>query len=1442
MSKITPESTDDTMSNVHKLGQAITTCCTVDQHALRVKYSQLKAQKDKRKQSQLTQKLIEDIQKSSDKAMQRKKSLPKIPFSDDLPINQRREEIAELIQNNQVVVVAGETGSGKTTQIPKICLSLGLGNKGLIGHTQPRRIAARTVGKRIADELSTPFGDIVGYQVRFADQLSDNTRVKLMTDGVLLSEFQQDKFLNKYEVIIIDEAHERSLNIDFLLGLLKQLLKKRKDLKLIITSATIDLEKFSQHFDRAPIIEVSGRTYPVDVLYQSDNNDEPETQSLPDTIAATVSQIIEGEARGEFIANGDILVFCAGEREIRDATKAISDRSLPVEILPLYSRLGIAEQNKVFQSAQRRKVVLATNVAETSITVPGIAYVIDPGVARLSRYSFRSKVQRLQIEPISQASANQRKGRCGRVANGVCIRLYSEEDFNARPSFTDAELLRSNLAAVILQLLQLKVPDIDQFPFLDKPDNRLLNDGFKLLDELQAINKQRRLTNLGRTLSRLPLDPKYGRILLDANTLNCLSEMIVIVAALSIQDPREFPADKQQAAREKHRLLQHPTSDFYSYLHLWFAIEQQRKALTNKHFKDYCKKNFLSIMRIFEWRDMVRQLRQTVTRLDWDVPKFTEKQQQQYLSVSNNSKQEKKNAKADESKLTKTAINQAYENIHRALLSGLLGNIAVHEENNDYLATRGRKLMVFPSSVLAKKTKFKKQYNKPTKAQKKPLNAKWIMANELIETSRLFAHTAAEIQPDWIHKAGKHMLRYSYSSPNYHERAGVVKALRRASLYGLTLRDKTSVVYSEISPDECRQLFIQQALVEGGYERHPQYRKINTQSEKGQATSDFFTHNKALIEEIELLEAKTRKRNLLIADTEIYQLYDERIPEHVLSWVQFEQWRKTAEKEQKDILKFKQSQLTLNGTDLPTTSTSLKSEQSSAAKSENLRNTSDSTAFPESMSVNGRDLILSYHFNPSDPNDGVTLELPIALLEPFPEFIGDWLVPGLLREKCIALIKTLPKNIRKRYAPAANAVDRVLPNMQAENRPLHIVLGENLKRAFGDDIPNDAWQVEALDSYYQLNYHLVDSDKSRTSIQQSRNLSALKKSYSEYVTESLRIENAPERKRFEKDNIQQWDFGELLEKVEYQHQGMMVRAYPMLQIRSSTDEQSEKQKTVSTNKHENIVLRLHESPIHADYFTRQVLVELARTPLKQSLSYLQKELLKANAVSLQLLSLAPNKQAQQTLASHLINAAILHCCFSKDLPRNKVEFDECIAQGNKEWLKYALDMESALVASAKKAGDIHRMIAGLGHLTLEMDMIIEDIKNQLYDLFADGFLHYTPLHQLKQYPRYLKCMQLRLEHIGLASMQTPDYFEQHQQDVEKYVANKVKQVKASDELLNTAKEAAAFVCHSQPKLKEHLVMLQEWRVSIFAQQLKTQYSVSEKRVLKHWGEVVANSC
>jgi len=1099
----------------------------------------------------------------------------------------------------------------------------------------------------------------------------------------------------------------------------------------------------------------------------------------------------------------------------------LQDQRLPVDILPLYSRLGIAEQNKVFQKSNRRKVVLATNVAETSLTVPGIAYVIDPGLARISRYSYRSKVQRLAIEPISQASANQRKGRCGRVANGVCIRLYSEEDFNLRPEFTDAELLRSNLASVILQLLQLKVHDISEFPFLDKPDNRQLNDGFKLLDELEAIDKQQRLTANGRVLARLPLDPKYGRMLIAANAMNCLHEVLIIVAAMSIQDPREFPADKLQAAREKHRLLQHKKSDFYSFLSLWFVLEAKRKSLSNKLFKEYCKKNFINIVRLFEWRDMVRQLKQTVNQLqtakqsNWQTADFTKEQINTYLPLA----YKIANASDTENKVEA----KAYNSIHQALLSGLLGNIAVHDDNNEYQATRGRKLVIFPSSVLSKKPKRKTQKETKSSSKQPAKNAKWIMANELIETSRLFAHTAAEIDPHWVLKAGEHLLHFNYSSPNYHEKSGAVKALRRASLYGLTLRDKVSVIYSDIDPLECRQLFIQQALVEGGFEKHPQY--PTTQPLKKQ-DQHFFAHNKALIETIEHAEAKQRKRNLLISDPEIYQLYDELIPEEVVNWVQLEQWRKKAEQSNADLLKFKVEQLTINGE--PLIVPALDKAYSTGDSANNSVNASneasrDQTAFPESLEIDGKQLKLSYHFNPSDPNDGVTIELPIGLLEPFPDHIGDWLVPGLLREKCIALIKTLPKAIRKRYAPAAHAVDRVLPTMQPENRSLHSVLGERLKRTFGEPISDEAWNLDALDSYYKLNYDLVDSDESRTLIQQSRDLSALKQSYSEYVAESLKVENASERTQFEKQNITEWDFGELAESASYQHLGMTVKAYPMLRL--NKDETGEAR----------IDLLLHKSHEYATYFTRQACVELAKAPLKQTIRYLEKELFKKS--SLQLLPIAPNKSAQKALANDIINASILHNCFATDIPRNRTAFNTAIEKGKANIIEYAINYENALLDSVKRVADIRRSISNLGTLNLAMDEIVEDIKQQTYELFTLGFLNYTTHHQLKQYSRYLKCMQIRLEGIHSNRMALPDNTISHMAKVDKYINEQVKAISDIEETLNL-QERTQMLYMIRPEIFEHINTLAEWRVSLFAQQLRTQFPVSEKRINKHWAEVI----
>ncbi|MGH1427784.1 MAG: ATP-dependent RNA helicase HrpA [Arenicella sp.] len=1443
-------------SELHRLQQQISTCQSTRQFGLNQRLLGLHKNSEKENFAEELAALMSDIDASQQWVKARQESLPDIPFSDALPINQKREEIAALIRDNQVVVIAGETGSGKTTQIPKICLSLGLGAKGLIGHTQPRRIAARTVATRIAEELNTPLGDLVGYQVRFTEDTSDNTRVKLMTDGVLLAELQRDRYLKKYDVIIIDEAHERSLNIDFLLGLLKRLLKKRSDLKLIITSATIDLEKFSQHFDDAPIMEVSGRTYPVEVIYQPDvldDDNQDDDADLPLTICRTVERIIDSERRGDFMASGDILVFCTGERDIRDAAKALQDHQFNVDVLPLYARLSMQEQTRVFKPSKRRKVVLATNVAETSITVPGIAYVIDPGLARVSRYNFRSKVQGLPIERISQASANQRMGRCGRVANGVCVRLYSEEDFLQRPKFTEAELLRSNLASVILQMLQLGVQDIQHFPFIDKPDNRLLNDGFKLLEELQALqitrphqnnkgskNAQRRLSKIGKTLCHIPVDPKYARILLEANQRDCLHEVLIIIAALSSQDPREWPAEKRQAAQEKHGVLAHPRSDFLSYLNLWETINQQRKALSNKQFKEYCSKNFLSIVRIFEWRDMVGQLSKNVKQLKWKV------QSDQKISFLSNADDKRSKHKASKPKKSLAKQHDThYAVIHQSLLSGLLGNIAFYEpedtrtntkhrhvKQQEYTAARGRKLAIFPTSALAQKRATRnQQVDNKSNEQARNQAAKWIVANELMETSRLFALTCAHIEPLWINDAAKHLLRYSYANPEYHEKQGVVKAQRKASLYGLTLQDASSVIYSDIDPQVCRELFIRRALVEGAYTRFAQNKTSR------QKIAHFYQHNQRLIQHIESIENKTRRRNLLISDDDIFRLYDERIPSNIVNYVGFEQWRKTAELSEKNVLCFDTPQLTVNHLS-PLELDSLTQSQIS-----DNSNPLNNAQFPNALTIQGKTLPLSYHFNPGDIHDGVTISLPIELLAPFPEHIGSWLVPGLLREKCIALIKTLPKHYRKLFAPAANAIDRVLPQLrdqhqQAIDVALHIALGAALKQTTGHDIPSTAWQLDALDSYYLLNYRLQKSKATKSShaskrIIQSRDLTVLKQEYAQIVSDSLHVDNAPQRREFEREQINDWDFGTLQAHLDYQHQGMTVRAFPMLLSAGNTN---------------TIALRLHESHSLATFFTQNALIDLAflqedtAKTLKQSLSYLNKEIFKpktrGDKVELTLLALAPTKSAQQELSQKLIKQTLHQCCFGDTLPTTREEFTHAIDSGCKQWVQLAIDTEKVLINVAEKLSHVHRLIKATKVSDIKTDEVLEEIKQQVFELFEEHFLSYTPLDQLRHYPRYLSVAAIRLEKINQSA---PSTFTQALDKFEELLRHKTRAAYDIDPSLKDNKQGLHFLYSSQPELLQHRIMLREWHTSIFAQQLKTQFSVSEKRVNKHWDTLIQDS-
>ncbi|MEQ9023142.1 MAG: ATP-dependent RNA helicase HrpA, partial [Pseudomonadales bacterium] len=866
------------------------------------------------------EKLSDAVKKSFEWTNQRRSQIPVIRYP-ELPIAAEVDHIKQLLSDNQVIVVAGETGSGKTTQLPKICLELGLGSRGLIAHTQPRRVAARTVAARIAEELETTLGSLVGYQVRFTDQSSPNTLVKLMTDGILLSEIQRDPYLRNYECIIIDEAHERSINIDFLLGYLKQLLPKRPDLKLIITSATIDFDRFSEHFDSAPVVEVSGRTFPVEIFYRPW---EEEYESPVDAVVGQVKNIIETEPLSH--SASDILVFCTGERDIRELALALRRAQLKnLDILPLYSRLSVAEQDRVFKTGSGRRVVLATNVAETSLTVPGIGFVIDTGTARISRYSVRTKVQRLPIEPVSQASANQRAGRCGRIAEGICIRLYSEQDFASRDEFTPPEIMRTNLAAVILQMQNLKLGEIADFPFVERPQDKQIRDGLRLLEELSLVDADDQITQLGRLLSGLPVDPRFARILWQAQKDQCLAEAITIVSALSIQDPRERPADKQQQADEKHRVFMDKESDFNAILNIWNAYQENRQNLSNRKLDDWCRKHFLSPLRMREWREVHFQLSLMSRELGW-----------------------------------KTNQNPPdYKSLHRALLSGLITQIGVQQENKEFLGTRNRRFRIFPGSYLAKKP------------------PKWVFSAQMLDTSQLFAHQVAKLDPEWLLGIADHALQTDYYEPFYHVRRGEIMARMRYSLFGLVISDRHKVSYKTIEPDICHELFIREALANWKY--------------RGKGV--FFQHNRDICDRLEELEDRTRSGKLMVDEEQLFQFYLERIPAGVNDQASFEAWRAEAETKNPNILFLDEESLT------------------ASVDQEKL------IEFPDSLEWQGLNFQLSYKFQPGSEEDGVTLHVPVDQLHQVPEHLVEWLVPGLLKDKLVAVLKSLPKRYRRELVP-----------------------------------------------------------------------------------------------------------------------------------------------------------------------------------------------------------------------------------------------------------------------------------------------------------------------------------------------------------------------------------------------------------------------------------------
>lgn len=1261
--------------------------------------------------------------------VQRQQLIPTQIEFPSLPVCEKREEIAQLINNHQVVVLAGETGSGKTTQIPKICLTLGRGTRGLIGHTQPRRIAANTVANRIAEELHTRLGEKVGYQVRFSDQSSDQTLIKVMTDGILLAEIQNDPYLNKYDTLIIDEAHERSLNIDFLLGYLKQLLPRRPDLKLIITSATIDLQKFSEHFDNAPIIEVSGRTFPVEVWYRplfervSDEDDSDKEQDIYSAMVDAVHEIELHEKTGSGARGGDILIFLSGEREIREAAEALRKAQFAhMEVVPFYARLSLAEQQKVFAPHTGRRIVLATNVAETSITVPGIRYVIDPGFARISRYSYRTKVQRLPIEPVSQASANQRKGRCGRVAEGICIRLYSEEDFNNRPAFTDAEILRTNLAAVILQMLQLRMGDIHKFPFIDAPDHRLISDGYKLLEELQAVNSKNQLTPVGEKLSKLPLDPRLARMLLAAQEQSCIRELLIITSALSVQDPRDRPVEKQQAADQSHRRFWAEFSDFAGFVNLWDYFETQRQELSQNQLRKLCKKEFLNYLRLREWRDIHHQLTVAIKELGFKI----------------------------------NTVAAGYDPVHKALLSGLLGNLGFNHEEREYLGARNRKFTIFPGSSLIKKT------------------PKWIMAAELIETSKLFAHTVAKIEPEWALAAAEHLVKRQYFEPHYNSHTGQVMAYEKVSLYGLVLIEKKSVNYAHVEPAVCREVFIRSVFVEGQYAEHPKRKALQN---KG-AINDFFSHQQNLLKELDDLEAKSRRRDILADEQVIFEFYNEVIPENIINLAGFESWRKKAEQENPKILYISRETLMRHGA-------------------------SDIThaQFPNELEWRGMVFPLTYHFEPNHPDDGVSIHVPMSLLHQIPEQRLEWLVPGMLRDKCISLVKSLPKSLRKHFVPVPDVVDKALAAMAPDNKSLTDALGLQLKRQTGIDVGVDAWVETQVDNYYRFNIKVVD-DKGKV-IASGRDLLPLREKYRAQVQQNIQSAAT----NIERDNITQWDFENLPQAIQLQRNGIGIRAYPAL-----------------VDKNTSVALQVLDNPQQALELTQRGLARLMFLQLGQTIKYCQKELLKGQEIALTLAGIGSRDQ----VVDDIILAAIKQLALNDQLtlPRTKIDFENVTQSIRDKLVAYTEELCSHLLASLKLLVDVKKNIKQQKN-ALVLAFALSDIQEQLKHLFYTGLVYKTPVEWLRQYPRYLRGVQARLEKAALnpqkdklALMEIQPYWQKLQEYLEK---------------------EGAFAMSQNSALVDYRWWIEELRISLFAQTLKTQIPISPKRLDKQWELVLSNN-
>ena len=1302
--------TDQTAS-IDQLLKNLDQAMISDRHRLRRQLHELRKRPDEAKLGQW----VEKVQASFARVNARRMSVPTVRYDDSLPIAAKRDEIKKVLAEHQVLIIAGETGSGKTTQLPKICLELGRGQHGLIAHTQPRRIAARSVASRVAEELATPLGGLVGYQVRFEDQSDANTLVKLMTDGILLAETQHDRFLERYDTIIVDEAHERSLNIDFLLGYLKTLLPRRPDLKVIITSATIDLQRFSEHFDDAPIIEVSGRTFPVDTWYRplTAEQDEEGNQiendlTVDQAILAALDEIAAFE-RSERKTPGDVLVFLPGEREIRDAADILRKAQLRhTEILPLYARLSPAEQQRIFQSHPGRRVILATNVAETSLTVPGIRYVIDSGTARISRYSYRAKVQRLPIEAVSQASANQRKGRCGRVEPGVCIRLYGEEDFLARPEFTDPEILRTNLAAVILQMLHLRLGEIDQFPFIEPPDGKAISDGFNLLQELSAVNRENQLTPMGRQLARLPIDPRLGRMLLEGARQGSLQEVLIIASVLSVQDPRERPPERQQAADQAHAQWKDADSDFAALVNLWRGFEEQRQELGASALRNWCRKQFLNYLRLREWRDAHRQLGLICRDLQLQVNKDP----------------------AD------------YPKFHKAVLSGLLSQIGQKTEDGDYLGARQRRFWVHPSSGMGRK------------------RPQWLMAAELVETTKLYARMVAKIEPDWIEPLAGHLIKKNHFEPHWEKKRGQVVAFEQITLYGMIVVGRRPVHFGPIDPVVSRELFIREGLVRGEI----------------QSRAKCLTANHKLLEQLDELEAKARRRDILADEETLYGFYEARLPVEIHQTATFDSWYKVNSQKHPDLLIMREEDVL-------------------------AREASEVTAaqYPDTLRLGDLSLQLSYHFEPNHPRDGVTLRVPAPLLPALPGERLEWLVPGLLEAKCISLVRNLPKALRKNFVPVPDFIRAALARLTFAEGSLPHALGRELLRMTGARVSDEAWAEAAqqVDSHLRMNIEVLDGQGKF--LGEGRDLAELTARFAEASSAALA---APSTSKSQQP-VQAKAFTKVEQTTQQNIAGLSMTVYPALVEEGGTVKEGR-----------------FSTAAEAEYQHRRALQRLLLQQLAEPAKFLRGKLPGQTELGLLYRELG----RIEALIEDILLASLDSCVLEGEasLPRDGAALAALAERKRGAWAEHAERL-------ARLTLDVLKLWHGLqkrfkGKIDLTHAVALNDIKQQLGNLVYPGFVRDTPAIWLKELPRLLKAVELRLEKLP-SQVQKDRVW--------------------SGELSNLwAQYQARLNKHGQegkrdPQLEAYRWLLEEYRVSLFAQQLGTTVPVSDKRLSKQWSAVEA---